>query len=144
MTNSTFIEGYSADGSLHYTPYSDDPRVSHSHGWSTGPTSSLSFYVAGLQLVGPAGSEWLIAPQLGDLTEVEAGFESPLGHFWSKSEGSGNGTVTNLEFQTPEGTSGSVTLLGVQGKLVNGYGEEVVLVNGEASGLKGGKWMLVN
>lgn len=26
MTNSSFIEGYSADGSLHYAPYSDDPR----------------------------------------------------------------------------------------------------------------------
>lgn len=26
MTNSTFIEGYSADGSLHYSPYSNDPR----------------------------------------------------------------------------------------------------------------------
>lgn len=26
MTNSTFIEGYSADGSLHYAPYPDDAR----------------------------------------------------------------------------------------------------------------------
>lgn len=26
MTNSTFIEGYSADGSLHYSPYYNDPR----------------------------------------------------------------------------------------------------------------------
>ena len=25
MTNSTFIEGYSVDGSLHYAPYADDP-----------------------------------------------------------------------------------------------------------------------
>jgi hypothetical protein len=33
MTNSTFIEGYSADGSLHYAPYRNDPRVSHAHGW---------------------------------------------------------------------------------------------------------------
>jgi hypothetical protein len=28
MTNSTLIEGYSADGSLHYTPYAFDARVS--------------------------------------------------------------------------------------------------------------------
>lgn len=28
MTNSTFIEGYSADGSLHYTPYAFDAKVS--------------------------------------------------------------------------------------------------------------------
>lgn len=26
MTNSTFIEGYGADGSLHYSPYPNDPR----------------------------------------------------------------------------------------------------------------------
>jgi hypothetical protein len=26
MTNSTFIEGYSSDGSLHYAPYKNDPR----------------------------------------------------------------------------------------------------------------------
>lgn len=27
MTNSTFIEGYSADGSLHYAPYATDSRL---------------------------------------------------------------------------------------------------------------------
>ena len=41
MTNSTFIEGYSTDGSLHYAPYTNDPRISHAHGWATGPTSTL-------------------------------------------------------------------------------------------------------
>lgn len=41
MTNSTFIEGYSTSGALHYAPYSDDARISHAHGWATGPTSSL-------------------------------------------------------------------------------------------------------
>jgi len=33
MTNSTFVEGFSADGSLHYAPYTNDARVSHAHGW---------------------------------------------------------------------------------------------------------------
>ena len=41
MTNSTFIEGYSTIGELHYAPYTNDPRISHAHGWATGPTSSL-------------------------------------------------------------------------------------------------------
>lgn len=36
MTNSTFIEGYSADGSLHYAPYTNDPQVSHAHGVGVG------------------------------------------------------------------------------------------------------------
>ena len=42
MTNSTFIEGYSVTGALHYAPYENDAWLSHAHGWSTGPTSSLT------------------------------------------------------------------------------------------------------
>ena len=43
MTNSTFIEGYSTSGELHYAPYGDeDARISLAHGWGTGPTSSLT------------------------------------------------------------------------------------------------------
>ncbi|KAI0735418.1 bacterial alpha-L-rhamnosidase domain protein [Earliella scabrosa] len=47
MTNSTFIEGYSITGELHYAPYANDPRISHAHGWATGPTSSLTCYLTG-------------------------------------------------------------------------------------------------
>ena len=32
-------------GELHYAPYSNDPRISHAHGWATGPTSSLTVSV---------------------------------------------------------------------------------------------------
>ena len=46
MTNSTFIEGYSTSGKLHYAPYTNDPRISHAHGWATGPTSSLTVSVS--------------------------------------------------------------------------------------------------
>lgn len=42
MTNSTFIEGYSATGELHYPPYPADPTISFAHGWSSGPTGSLT------------------------------------------------------------------------------------------------------
>lgn len=42
MTNSTFIEGYSADGTLHYPPYANDARISYAHGWATGPTYTLT------------------------------------------------------------------------------------------------------
>ena len=41
MTNSTLIEGYSMDGSLHYPAYASDAVISHAHGFSTGPTGSL-------------------------------------------------------------------------------------------------------
>lgn len=146
MTNSTFIEGYSADGSLHYAPYTNDPRVSHAHGWSTGPTSLLSFYVAGIQLTSGAGRTWSIVPAVGDLTSVEAGFETPLGRFENAITVDGvNGTIVEMQFSTPAGTTGTVSLPGVQGKLVSSNGgiDEVELVDGYAGSLEGGTWRLV-
>lgn len=142
MANSTFIEGYSADGSLHYAPYRNNPRVSHAHGWSTGPTSLLSFYVAGIHLTSSSGKTWKIFTQPGDLTEIDAGFVTALGTF-SNSITALNGTVTKMNFVTPEGTSGSVELLGTKGKLVNCVGDTVELVGGEAKGMKGGNWTLI-
>lgn len=143
MTNSSFIEGYSVDGSLHYAPYTNDPRVSHAHGWATAPTALLSFYVAGIQLVGGAGKTWVIAPQMGDLTTVNAGFVTPLGEFANAVTGSGtNGSVLSMNFSTPAGTTGAVSLRGVSGSLVKGS-VRVELVNGEAENLAGGNWTLV-
>jgi hypothetical protein len=69
MTNSTFIEGYSADGSLHCAPYTNDPRISHAHDWSTGPTSLPSLYVADIHFTPASGKTWKIAAQPGDLVE---------------------------------------------------------------------------
>lgn len=109
MTNSTFIEGYSTTGALHYAPYSNDPRISHSHGWATGPTSSLSFYVAGIQLLSTSGSQWLMAPQLGDLEFAEGGFETALGMFTSSWKLVSTGLSFN--FSAPAGTTGSISVL---------------------------------
>ena len=81
MTNSTFIEGYSVDGSLNYAPYPNGPRVSYSHGWSTGPTYVLTTYAAGIQLTSTQGATWTIAPSLGGLKSVEAGHSTGLGSF---------------------------------------------------------------
>ncbi|KAM3066036.1 hypothetical protein ACMFMF_010354 [Clarireedia jacksonii] len=109
MTNSTFIEGYSNDGSLAYPAYQNDPRVSHAHGWATGPTSSLSFLGAGLQLSTAAGQTWKIAPALGGLESLKAGYETPLGNF---SVSWHNTTCAFLGvFETPEGTSGDLEML---------------------------------
>ena len=44
-TASTFWEGYKTDGTSDYS----DNYVSAAHGWSTGPTSALTFYVLGIQ-----------------------------------------------------------------------------------------------
>lgn len=107
MTNSTFIEGYSTTGELHYAPYKNDPRISHAHGWATGPTGSLTFYVAGVQLLSAGGATWRIAPSLGDLKHTDAGFSTDLGFFGAKTQVNGDGSVT-VDFETPEGTIGEV------------------------------------
>lgn len=110
MTNSSFIEGYSNDGRLAYPAYPDnDARVSHAHGWSTGPTSSLSFLGAGLQLTTAAGQTWKIAPALGGVESLEAGYETPLGVFavdWHNTTSGFTGS-----FETPETTSGTFEVL---------------------------------
>ncbi len=109
MTNSTFIEGYSTNGDLHYAPYTNDPRISHAHGWATGPTSTLTFYAAGLQITGAAGSSWSISPSLGGLTEVEAGYQTTLGSFSVKVNSENNGEMT-IEFSTPADTTGVLSV----------------------------------
>jgi hypothetical protein len=109
MTNSTFIEGYSNDGSLAYPAYQNDPRVSHAHGWATGPTSSLSFLGAGLQLTTAVGQTWKIAPALGGLESLKSGFQTPLGDFsvsWYNTSCAFLGV-----FETPEGTLGDLEML---------------------------------
>ncbi|OJD40488.1 glycoside hydrolase family 78 protein [Diplodia corticola] len=110
MTNSTFIEGYSTTGELHYAPYTNDPRISHAHGWATGPTSTLTFLVAGLRLVGAAGETWRLEPSFGDLTAVEAGFATPLGAFSTNNTRDAETGAFSIVFETPEGTSGAVSV----------------------------------
>ena len=109
MTNSTFVEGYDTNGSLIYPAYLNNPRISHAHGWSTGPVSALSTLVAGIRFVTAAGSTWLFNPQVGNLTFVEAGFPSELGAFeasYSSVESSG----FEYQFSAPAGTSGNVSV----------------------------------
>jgi hypothetical protein len=109
MTNSTFIEGYDSTGGLHYAPYKNDPVINFSHGWSTGPTSTLTFLVAGIKLTSAGGQTWKIAPALGDLTVVKAGFSTSLGWFEAKTTATATGAVT-IDFETPKGTSGVVSV----------------------------------
>ncbi|KAI7972861.1 hypothetical protein EIK77_000748 [Talaromyces pinophilus] len=106
MTNSTFIEGYDVSGALHYPAYSDDARVSHAHGWSTGPLLALSSYVAGLQVLN--STNWIAYPRPGNLSAFEAGFELNYGSFASSLKVHGDSTSYSLS--TPAGTSGSIIL----------------------------------
>ncbi|KAK4917031.1 hypothetical protein LTR49_015068 [Elasticomyces elasticus] len=110
MTNSSLIEGYSTDGSLHYAPYDNDARVSHAHGWATGPTSALTFLGAGIRVLSAAGQTWEMQPRLGNITAVAAGFETPLGSFSANWTVSGQDGALSGTFVTPEGTSGTLVI----------------------------------
>lgn len=155
MTNSTFIEGYSTTGELHYAPYKNDARISHAHGWATGPTSSLTMYVAGIQILSAGGKMWKIAPKLGDLKHAHAGFSTSVGTFEVETKlGQRN---LKMSFETPVGTSGDVIipLLGCKGRglLKNNSGgcggDAVVLVEDGSVGeitvgdVAGGKYEFV-
>ncbi|TKA77205.1 hypothetical protein B0A55_02579 [Friedmanniomyces simplex] len=113
-TQSTVIEGYLTNGSFGYRNYRgyyyDSSYVSHSHGWSSGPTSALTNYVLGLQVTGPLGGSWKFAPQFGDLTSVEGGFTTALGKFqaaWNVTDG---GLGYSAEWTVPANTKGTVVL----------------------------------
>jgi hypothetical protein len=111
-TGSTVIEGYRTNGTFGYRSergYGYDPSyVSHAHGWSSGPTSALTEFVAGLRITAPAGREWEVKPLFGDLRRAEAGFMTDLGKFQAKWEKIAGGYTMRL--QTPEGTMGRVGL----------------------------------
>ncbi|CAA7264017.1 unnamed protein product [Cyclocybe aegerita] len=129
---STFLEGFTANGSLayrYYRGYNNDPAyTSHSHGWSAGPTSALTFYVLGLTVTSPQGRTWTVAPHIdGGLPSAEGGFSTPLGWFgvkWALMR-TEDGQIERfeLEVDTPIGTLGSVILpesLRGKGCLVDG------------------------
>jgi hypothetical protein len=116
-----------------YRGYNNDPSyTSHSHGWSAGPTSALTFYLLGMTLDAPQGKEWALQPRIGGgIPSAQGGFQTALGWFgvnWTIVETSGgNVTELSINVDTPTGTSGVVTLPpGVVVDEANG----VVKVNG--------------
>lgn len=82
-----FVEEWSDSSNGEFKRLDYGPSYpSHAHGWSSGLTSALSNYILGLDVVEPAGSQWTLAPQFGDLMHVEGGFAMGLGAFsalWS-------------------------------------------------------------
>jgi len=138
-TESTVIEGYLTNGSFGYRNYRgyayDTAYVSHSHGWSSGPTSALTNYILGLSITGRIGSTWRLAPQFGDLTSVQGGFVTSLGRFqasWNVTDG---GDAYSVSWTVPAGTTGDVELpslpAGCAGSVIyNGRGRGKVYAKG--------------
>ena len=108
--------------------------TSHSHGWSTGPTSALAFYVVGLQIVEPQGLSWTLSPHFGGLTAAEGGFTTPLGWFGASWEIKDSRVTVNIS--TPLGTRGTVNIPGnatdfrVDGKALQASGANFELSGG--------------
>jgi hypothetical protein len=58
-TNSTFWEGYYKNGTFAYQGI----YMSNAHGWATGPTSALTFFVLGIRPTWARGSRYDVMPQ---------------------------------------------------------------------------------
>ncbi|KZM28619.1 catalytic [Ascochyta rabiei] len=122
-TQSTVPEGYLADGSWGYRGdrgYRNDPSyVSHAHGWSSGPTSTLTEYLVGLRITEPKGRKWEIKPGTFDeLERAEAGFTTALGKFSARIQVLKKTVI--VEWDTPVGSEGYVQVPGQIGRTVEG------------------------
>jgi hypothetical protein len=129
-TESTVIEGYLQNATFGYRSsrgyYYDASYISHSHGWSSGPTSALTNYVLGLSVTGRLGSTWQIAPQFGDLTSVQGGFTTSKGKYQAAWNRAADDSY-ELFFDVPEETEGVVILPSLGGKK-----KKSVTLNGKA------------
>ncbi|KAH8101215.1 Six-hairpin glycosidase [Cristinia sonorae] len=137
---STLLEGYTANGSLGYRSYRgynyDAAYTSHAHGWSSGPTSALTYYVLGLTVTSPQGRTWSFAPHLSGLTKAEGGFTSPLGWFgakWSVSK-KGKKSKFSATLKVPKGTTGTVKFPLKGSITINGG--SVIVVQDASGGVK--------
>jgi hypothetical protein len=103
-TASTFWEGFKDDGSFAYE--STGPGyTSLAHGWATGPTSALTFYVLGLQPAS-AGGRYGFVPHPGGLRFAEGRLRVPQGALdasWRR-----DGSAFEMELVAPRGTTGQV------------------------------------
>ncbi|MET9412305.1 alpha-L-rhamnosidase [Streptomyces sp. NPDC002935] len=118
-TKSTFWEGVRADGGLAY----GGSFMSLAHGWSTAPTSTLTFDVLGTAPESATGA-YRFVPHPGDLTSAEGRVTLPQGAVdasWSRDPAAGSYAA---HLTSPAGTTGRI---GVP-KL--GGGDVSVSVNG--------------
>lgn len=77
-------------------------RHSLCHGWASGPTSWLSEYVLGVQVVEPGCRVVRITPHLGDLEWVEGTFPTPQGIIKIRHEKGADGKVKST-IDAPQG-----------------------------------------
>lgn len=88
-TNSTFWEGYLSDGTFDY----EGSSMSKAHGWATGPTSALTYYVLGIMPGRKADLDYSLVPHPGDLSHVRGRLTLANGTIdveWSRPSNTGS------------------------------------------------------
>ncbi|MET7477322.1 alpha-L-rhamnosidase [Streptomyces sp. NPDC005648] len=102
-TRSTFWEGVKADGGLAY----GGSFMSLAHGWSTAPTSTLTFDVLGIAPESVAHS-YRFVPHPGDLSNAQGRITMPEGAVnasWSRDRNAGTYWA---QLTSPSGTTGRI------------------------------------
>jgi hypothetical protein len=120
-TGSTFWEGYLANGQFGY----GGPYRSNSHGWASGPTAALTFYVLGIRPTTVDGG-YDIEPQTGDLSSTEGSLSTPLGDIKVAWNHNVHGAIFTERVDAPTAavheidvpTYGAATLVAVNGRTV--------------------------
>jgi hypothetical protein len=118
-TASTFWEGYRTDGTSDYT----GSYMSAAHGWSTGPTSALTYRLLGVAPADDGGAGHTVLPHPGDQRFAEGQLTTAHGVIavsWQRGQGGAfdltvsapHGAVTEIGVPVPDGTSWVVRLDG--------------------------------
>jgi alpha-L-rhamnosidase len=113
----TFWENYLPDG----TPA--DGSISLSHGWSSGPTPTLTGYVLGVQAVDPGYRSFTVAPHFGSLNWAKGTVPTPYGPIsvaWTR-----HGPGYTLTVQAPPGTTATIEVGGGRTATVHGTARTV-------------------
>jgi hypothetical protein len=109
---STFWESFSTEGTFASNgsgPAPSDSFTSLAHGWATGPTSALTFYVLGVAPDSVQGQTYHVIPHPGDLTHVEGKLTFAPGKFVRVSYDVGESCRTfslSVDARTHTGSAG--------------------------------------
>lgn len=79
-------------------------RHSLCHGWAGNPTAWLSEHVLGIKIIEPGCRTIRLEPKLGDLTEVEGAFPTPMGLLKVRHHVNSDGNIKS-EYEAPEGVT---------------------------------------
>jgi hypothetical protein len=110
-TASTFWEGYRTDGTSDYS----GSYMSAAHGWSTGPTSALTFYLLGIAPAAVGSAAYRIAPHPGGVGRAEGQLTTPAGVIAVSWRDRGRGEF-DLTVKAPGGAVGDIAVPVPEGK----------------------------